>query len=238
MIPATGTLCEIGATITTLSVTSNFSRGSYSPVYCGGTPYGSGLPNTHTFTGAGSGISGSTGSTSLSIVKSASNYNVVIGCQCWTTSVDYDAGVAATDSKGGVSTCPVVGAGNSGTKTAYIIGYYPLWATCTDITVPLERITTPYNMCTANNVIIPLVAETPTDKQKFEVPSAWVGAPISRSVTDISWCNTLSGSWETETSCWLGSSTTETVQGVGGIGYCQYTYNGSQRGSQIIRIQF
>ena len=236
--PATGTICEIGTTIGTLSVTSNFNRGGYSPVYCGGTPYRTGLPNTHTFTGTG--VAGSTGSTSLSVVKTTTDYVVVQGTQSWTTDVAFDAGEQAKSSKGGLSTIPAVVAGNAGVKPASIIGAYPIWGTTTAIGTLTKQ--TLVNMSTANCVQLNLVADSSPQKQKFQIPCAWLSAP--RPLKGVEQFNTVSNAWEypggtctASLNIWTTAPATQTIQG-NSVGYCEYTYNSTDRSAVCIRLRF
>jgi len=231
----TTTLYEIGCSAS-FDVIGGFGRGQQIPAYCGCSPYRVGAPNTYCFSGAQ--IAGAYICTALSATQSVTAYNVSANTQTWGVCVDYDTGECPVGSKGtpnsAVACCP---AGTIGAITKSISGYYPLWATCDDITTPLEKITTAYCMCTADNVVIELCGESVSDKQKFEVACDWLGAPTNRTLNGISWWNNLAGSWVAETGCWVMSSTTETVQGQS-VGYCQYTYNGLQRGGICIRLEF
>ena len=99
-------------------------------------------------------------------------------------------------------------------------------------------------MLTANCVQINLVSDVDPDKQKFEIPCAWLGAPTSRPLVGVQQYNTVSSQWEypggsavASLNIWSTSSSTETVQG-NVIGYCQYTYNGVDRSSVCIRLVF
>ena len=235
--PSTGSICEIGCTIGTLSVTSTFNRGGYSPVYCGGTPYRTGLPNTHTFTGTG--VVGSTGSTSLSVTRSTNNYVVVNGPQGWTTNVTFDAGEQAKSSKGALSTIPAVGAGSAVVRSASIFGAYPIWGT----TVAIGTLTkqTLVNMVSANNVEVRLVAEVNPQKQKFQIPCAWL---TSRPLSGVQQFNTVSSQWEypggsaaASLNIWTTAPATQTIQG-NSVGYCNYTFNGVDRSNVCIRLVF
>ena len=235
--PGTGSICEIGYTISTLSVTSNFNRGGYSPVYCGGTPYRTGLPNTHTFTGTG--VAGSTGSTSLSVTKSTSNYVVVSGPQGWSTNVAFDAGQQAKSSKGLTSTIPAVNAGNAVVRTASIFGAYPVWGTTSAIgSLNKQPIA---NMTTGNDIQLNLVAEATPYKQIFQIPCAWL---TSRPLKGVCQFNTVSNAWEfpggtctTSLNIWTPASASQTIQG-NSVGYCEYTFNGVDRSNVSIRLVF
>jgi hypothetical protein len=241
--PASGTICEIGYSIPTLSVTSNFNRGGYSPVYCGGTPYRTGLPNTHTFTGTG--VAGSTGTTSLSVIKSTNSYTVLIGCQCWTTNVAFNAGTQSLNSKGTASNISPVGAGSAGVKTACVVGAYPIFATVSSIATPTCAALCDMTNPALNYVQLTLVAEGGGDKQKFEIPCAWIGAPTNNPLTGVrtwvgvasAWCYLNGGTALCSLTEWTPSSTAETVQG-NPIGYCRYAFNGVDRSTTCIRLEF
>lgn len=99
-------------------------------------------------------------------------------------------------------------------------------------------------MTTGNNICMNLVTEATPDKQKFEVPCAWLGAPTSRPLIGVCQWNTVSSAWEypggsagASLALWTPSSSSETVQG-NLIGYCRYTYNGVDRSSVCIRLVF
>ena len=73
-------------------------------------------------------------------------------------------------------------------------------------------------MSTANNILISLVAESGGNKQKFEIPCAWLNAP--RNLVGVCQWNTVSNAWEypggsavASLTLWTPSSATETVQG-------------------------
>lgn len=239
--PASGTICEIGYIVPTLTVTSNFSQGSYTPAYFGGTAVGSGVPVSHTFTGKGSGISGTTVSPNLSLGKTAggSSFTVTSGYSYWTTNVAYSAGLQANNSKGTPSTCLPVGAGSSGAKTACIVGAYPIWATCTSISICSKL--SLYDMTTANAVPIILSPEGGGNKQKFQVPCAWLS---TRPLVGVCQFNTVSSLWEyplgsqaASLTLWNTITAAELIQG-NSIGYCEYKYNGVDRSTVCIRLVF
>lgn len=238
--PASGSVCEIGCVIGTLSVTSNFNRGAYVPAYCGGTPFRTGLPTCHIFTGTG--VAGTTGTTSLSVPRSTASYTVLIGTQSWTTNVAFSAGLQSKSSKGANSTIPPVASGTSGVKTATIVGAYPIFGTTSTINTLTKQ--TIQNMSTANNIQVNLVAETGGFKQKFQIPCAWLGAPTNRPLNGICQWNTVSSIWEfpggsagSSLTIWNCGPASETVQG-NPIGYCEYTFNGVDRSNVCIRLVF
>lgn len=238
--PTSGSVCEIGCVIGTLSVTSNFNRGAYVPAYCGGTPFRTGLPTCHIFTGTG--VAGTTGTTSLSVPRSTASYIVLIGVQSWTTNVAFSAGLQSKSSKGANSTIPPVASGTSGVQTATITGAYPLFGTTSTINTLTKQ--TIQSMSTANNIQINLVAETGGFKQKFQIPCAWLGAPTNRPLNGVCQWNTVSSIWEypggsagSSLLLWNCGAASETIQG-NPIGYCEYTFNGVDRSNVCIRLLF
>jgi hypothetical protein len=99
-------------------------------------------------------------------------------------------------------------------------------------------------MTTANNIQVNLVAESAGNKQKFEIPCAWLAAPTNRPLVAVCQWNTVSSQWEypggtalTSLAVWTTSGSLETVQG-NPISYCQYTYNGVDRSAVCIRLVF
>ena len=243
---------SVGATLTGLreigcsfsqTITPSYSAGAITPLYCtdNGTTRG-GAANDYSYTGSGV-STGFFGCTSCVI----NPYVVTISTNLWTVCTRYDEGACVKGSKGTVNpTYPTVCAQDSCTSTGSVsvIGAYPLWATCDDITVPLEKFSPLCNMATANNICLVLVDETASDKQKFEIPCAWLGSPTSRPLTGVCLWNSVGGSWEYQggsagnsLTYWTCSSATETVQS-NSIGYCQFTYNGPQRGTVCIRLVF
>jgi hypothetical protein len=169
------------------------------------------------------------------------SYAVSAGTHTWGICTRYDAGLPALGSKG-TQYCSALSSGSTSQVTNTIIGVYPLFATCTDITAPLEKISPLYNMSTANNIQINLVAETGGNKQKFEIPCAWLSVP--RPLCGVCQWNTVSSQWEypggsavSSLTLWTASSATETIQG-SSIGYCQYTHACSDRDAICIRLVF
>lgn len=239
MIPSSGTLVEIGCLLSTICVTSNFNRGCINPQYCSASDKRSGLPNTYTFTGEQ--IAGSYACTDLSVTKCVTGFTVPIGTTSWSASVSYDCGVQPLGSKG-TPYCTPLPSGTTTAASGNIVGVYPLFATTSNITTLTQQGL--QNMSTANNILISLVAESGGNKQKFEIPCAWLGSPTNRNLCGVCQWNTVSCAWEypggsaaTSLTLWTPSSATETVQG-NSIGYCQYTYNSVDRSAVCIRLVF
>jgi len=238
-LSATG-LYEIGCSLSQ-TVTGTFNQGCIDPQYCSVSDKRSGLPNAFCFVGTGM-TSGFQACASL-IASDATTFPVGIGTTSWSLCTRYDAGSPALSNKGN-EYCAALVSGCSTSSTASIYGVYPLWATCDNITTPLEQVTPLYNMASATNICLQLATETASDKQKFEVPCAWLGAPTSNPLVGVCLWNSVGGSWEYQggsagasLTYWTCSSASETVQG-NSVGYCQFTYNGPQRGTVCIRLVF
>ena len=73
-------------------------------------------------------------------------------------------------------------------------GVYPLFATTSNITTLTQQ--TLVSMLTGNNISMTLVAETGGNKQKFEIPTAWTGAPTNKPLLGILTYNSVSGNYE------------------------------------------
>jgi len=230
-------LYEIGCSIDQ-TVTANFDRGSISPQYCSDSPYRSGLPTAYCFDGAGM-PSGLQSCINTSASVGTTGYIITQGTQSWSTFTQYEGGEPALGSEG-TQYCAALSSGCTSSISDSIVGVYPLWATCSTIS-SINKISPLYNMSTANNIEIDLVAENGGNKQKFEIPCAWLDM---RSLTGVQQFNTVSSQWEypggdasSSLSLWNDSSTTETIQG-SSVGYCQYTHACSDRGSVSIRLIF
>ena len=233
-------LIEIGCSFSQ-TITPTYSAGAITPLYCtnNGTTRG-GPANNYSYSGP-SLSTGFSGCTSCVI----NPYVVTIGSNTWSVCTRYDEGACVRGSKGTVNpSYPTVCAQDSCTPAGSVslTGAYPLFATCADITTPLEKISPLYNMSTQNNICIAFPAETVTDKQKFEIPCAWLSLP--RPLTAVCLWNSVGSTWEYQggsagasLTYWTPSSATETIQTIS-VGYCQYTYNGVQRGAACIRLVF
>ena len=232
-------LVEIGCTLSE-TVTGYYSRGCINPQYCSISDKRSGLPISYCFAGSGM-PSGFQACTALSASENNPSYTVVIGTQTWCVCTCYSAGSPALGSKG-TQYCAALSAGCTAVASGMIAGVYPLYATTSSITVLTKQAL--QNMVTANNIQINLVSESSPNKQKFEIPCAWLGAPTSRPLIGVCQFNTVSSQWEypggsagTSLALWTCGASSETVQG-NLIGYCQYTYNGVDRSSVCIRLVF
>lgn len=228
-------LFEVNCNITPLTMTAGFNQGSIDPVYCGGPSLASGLPLFYNFTGTGL---SSTGTSLLSISCTiAASYNVPIGAQTWSNSVTFDDGQPPLDSKGGI--LPAYPAGTTGNVSQCIEGVYPIYGTTSSISSLTKQSLN--SMLTGNNIQITLVPETGGNKHKFEIPCAWLS---SRPLVGIKTFNSVANAWCYEGSTaiasltkWDESPSTETVQSLS-IGYCRYTYNGIDRSTTYIRLEF
>ncbi len=232
-------LYEIGCTVTE-TVTGTFSRGSINPQYCSVSAFRSGCANAYCFTGTGM-PSGFQACASSPAVQTVFGYGVVLGTQTWGVCTRYNAGSPALGSKG-TQYSAALASGSTSAASNTIVGVYPLYATTVTITTLTKQAL--QNMTTGNNIQINLVSDSSPDKQKFEVPCAWLGAPTSRPLTAICQWNTVSSQWEypggtalSSLAIWTPSPATETVQG-NVVGYCRYTYNSTDRSAVCIRLVF
>ena len=112
------TIFEVGCSIG-FTGTINFDRGCVSPVYCGGTPYRTGVADCYVFTDMGGNqYSGVTNSCTMSSIIITSGNNTAYGV------VDYTAGIAPTKSDGNLMTgCTCSAACIS--SCAVVCGIYP-----------------------------------------------------------------------------------------------------------------
>jgi len=232
-----GGLYEIGCTISQ-TITATFNRGCINPQYCSISDKRSGCVNAYCLVGSGM-PSGFQPSTSSPFVCNNPVYPVVSGTQTWSTCARYDAGSPALGSKG-TQYCAALISGCTSAASASIIGAYPLFATTSTIATLTKQ--TIQNMSTATNIQINLVTESGGNKQKFEIPCAWLSAP--RPLVGVCQWNTVSSQWEypggsagTSLALWTPSAAVETIQTLP-IGYCQYTYNSVDRSAVCIRLVF
>jgi len=234
-------LYEIGCVLSGGSsqvVCGTFSRGSINPQYCSISAFRSGCANAYCFVGTGmpSGLQ----SCALSPAsQTISSYVVSAGTQSWCVNTRYAAGSPALGSKG-TQYCAALVSGCTSLSGSSIVGAYPLFATSVSITGLTKQ--TLVNMSTSNNILLSLVTESSPDKQKFEIPCAWLSAP--RPLVGVCQWNTVSSQWEypggsaaCSLNLWSTTGTTETIQG-SPIGYCRYTYNSVDRSSVCIRLVF
>lgn len=178
----------------------------------------------------------------LSDVQVINNYIALIGTQTFTSTVSYLEGPQPQDNKGNDTGSPLP-AGTLSASSISFEGVYPLFGTTSSITVDTKQ--TLVSMLSANNVVFSLVAETGGNKQSFEIPDAWLTAPTNRPLLGIETFNTVAGAWEYQggsagasLSSWTVSNSTKTIQGIPGVGYKRYTYNGTDRSAIQIRLKF
>lgn len=229
------TLYEIGCNICSLSVNGLFNRGCINPQYCSDSDKRVGSAIQYIY--VGDQIAGTYPSTSNTISQSLTNYTVLQGTQQWSVTVSYESGVQPKGSEGTPynSACPA----GSLSHTSSIVGVYPLYGTTSSISTLTKQ--TLVNMSTANNVQLSLVSETGGNKQKFDIPNAWLN---TRPLIGVCQFNTVSSQWEypggsqsTSLNIWSTSLTTHTIQS-NVVDYRRYTYNGVDRGAVCIRLVF
>ena len=215
-------LREIGS-ISDITFTATFNRGSISPQYTSDTPYRSGNPNFYNYTG--SSLTDTTTS-SLSNVQTIPNYVVVKGTQIWYMSVSYDAGPQPKGSKGS-DYQTALPAGTIPDKTRTIVGVYPYFSTTVDMFTMTKQPLANFN----SNVTVTFAKETGDgNKQSIEFPfDDW------RAITKIEQFNNFTNAYEVIP---LDSFTvSEVFKDVNGasIKYRKYTYNSITIGSRLTR---
>jgi len=216
-------LREIGETITTITLSATFSKGSINPQYTSATPFRSGDPNTYVYTGTGTSNNASTSLTDTELVTS---YTVLQGSNSWTGAVSYDAGPQPKTSKDNDYNSPLP-AGTTGVITRTITGVYPAFAT----TSAIGTLTKQSLQVMTTYIQVSMVAETGNgDKQTIDIPDAW------STITGLQQFNTLSGTWDSiSLSSFTTSATTQTIQG-NSVNYTKYAYNGSTIGARQLRF--
>ena len=231
-------LYEIGCTISE-TVTATFNRGCINPKYCSVCDKRSGLPISYCFCGCGM-PSGYQTCTALSASETNVSYTIISGAQSWGVRTCYDAGCPALGSKG-TQYCAALPANSTGAVIATITGAYPLFGTTVTIGVLTKQ-----TLCIMGTspVQLNVVTEGGGNKQQFEIPCAWLGAPTNKPLLGVCQYNTVSAQWEypggsqaTSLALWNCSASSETIQG-NSIDYCQYTYNGVDRAAVCIRLVF
>jgi len=221
-ISPSSTFKEIGETITTITLTSTFNKGSINPAY-GTTGFRSGDPNTYNYTGTGT---SNNSSTSLTDTETISNYVIVQGANSWTGNVSYDAGPQPLTSKGNNYDSPLP-AGTTSTKTRTITGVYPVFATTTNITT----LTKQGLQSMTSDIQVILVAETNTDKHIVKIPQAW------NTITSIQLKNPINNTFETiDSSIFTVTTGTETIQS-NTVNYDIYTHNGPKAGVREFKFK-
>ena len=237
MSPTT-TLYEVEDTAT-LTFTTTLNRGSISPQYNADSPYRSGLPNNFDFTGTGL-VDAS--SSSIPYVHAPIDVSILIGNQSWSAAIGYNGGVQSYNNKGVEYDSSLAAGSLSASPTRTIEGVYPLFATTSTITILTKQ--TLLSMSTGTTPGYTLIAETGGNKQKFDIPDKWTGAPTSNPLIGVQQYNTFSSTWEypggsaaASLLVWNTSATTQTIQSVV-ENYTRYTYNGTDRSSVQIRLIF
>jgi hypothetical protein len=223
------------ADVQTIAFSATFNRGTISPAY-GTSGNRSGLPSIYNYTGTG--LPSTHSSSALSDTQSATAYSIIQGNQSWSSTVTYLIGEQPKNSKGGNYSTPLA-AGTTGSITRTIEGVYPLFATTVAIATQTKQ--TLVSMLSANNIVIPMVAQTAGYKQSFEIPNTWLS---SRPLVGVQTYNTVSGQWEYQGATasnslgyWNTTADNQTIQS-NSIGYTKYSYNGTDRGAINIRLVF
>jgi hypothetical protein len=163
-----------------------------------------------------------------------------IGINSWITWVTYEEGPQPLDSYGNPDGSILVDGSLSASVDFEVV--YPLFATSVDIDVSTKQPLV--SMLNGNNIELSLVSESGGKKQRFLIPQAWEGTPTNRPLVSIQ--TNDSGEWRYEggdasvsLQYWDVSTRNEYVNNEEiSVPYNMYTYNGIDRGSVKIRLQF
>jgi hypothetical protein len=230
---------EIGCTLASFDVVSNFDRGCINPQYCSTSDKRSGDANNYCFTGTQM-PSGQQACTALSATQTVTSYDVVQGSNTWGSYTFYDAGVQPKSNKDQNFGSPLSAGDTSPVDTVSFIGAYPLYATTSSLTPTKQSLR---DMSTANNIQYTLVTEAGGggDKQEFQIPCAWLS---SRELTAVCQFDTVSSTWKypggsasASLNLYTTGSTTQSIQSAS-IDYRTYTHNGVERDPVQIRLVF
>ena len=232
-------LYEVSANVN-LTFTSTLNRGSINPQYIADSPYRSGLPNNFNFGGTGPGLV-DISSNSIPYISPSFDCSIRLGTWTWSVAIGYDSGVQPFDSKGNTYDSSL-SAGTVNSNTITITGVFPLFATTVDITTMTKQ--SLVSMSTSGPITLSMAAESGGNKQAFEVPDAWIGAPTNNPLTGIRTYNSVSGNYDyqggtaaSSLTYWPSSDSSENIQGYS-VPYTRYTYNGTDRSSISIRLEF
>ena len=163
-------------------------------------------------------------STALTDSESVTSYTVLSGAQSWTGRVAYDAGEQPLSSKGNNYSTPL-GAGQTSLVTRTITGVYPWFATTAAIATMTKQALAVHGA----TVVSSMVAESGSDKQSAEFPTAW------GTIAQLEQYNTLSGSYDViSLATFTETSITKTING-SVINYNKFTHNGSLSGARTLR---
>jgi hypothetical protein len=239
LTPSNASPYEVGCSISTVTINASFSRGTINPQYCSACSQRSGPVTTHYFCGPQT--SGSKACTTLTPTTGATSYVITAGVNtAWGVCVATSIGTQPKSNKNNNFSSPLP-ANTSPAGTAAYVGAYPISATTTTISTLTKQTLVPM---TSNCVQVNMVAESGGNKQTFDIACAWLGAPTNRPIIAIEQWNTVSSIWEcpggsaaASLALWTKSPATLNVQG-SSVGYCQYTYNSTDRAAVCIRLKF
>ena len=211
---------EVGS-IADITFNVNFNRGSITPQYSAENNYRSGLPTAYNYSGpAGSEVKASN---SLTDTKTITGYNIAIGNNTFSCSVDYSIGTQPKSSKGNDYNTPLP-AGTLSAKSVTITGVYPVYSGIGTLSkIPLQ----------AHGTAI--VANAPADMDvngnRFIIhyPNIWSGkTPIVQQENELSkaWDNQNMAEYEI------------TDINISGVPYKQVKYIGSGIGARKLKLVF
>jgi len=216
---------------TTFNLIFNFNRGEIKGANDGNGDWNpnleqakrAGVANDYSFNGSSNGTSN---------IKSITE-TVAQGITQHSATVSYDQGAQPKKSDDSDFSTPFP-AGTSPAQTDSYEGVYPIYASTSNITTPTQQ--SLVSMLDANNLVYDLVAESPGNKQFFDIPDAWLS---NRALSKVEYFNTVSGSFDAtnKISDFTQSAITKTIAG-NTVNYTRFSHNGSNRGAIKIRLKF
>lgn len=179
------------------------------------------------------------GSTVSSASTFSETYSGTQGVVSYGGAVSYGQGAVKNNNIGIADPFGRINAGATTTPVKTYEFVFPIFATTSSISTLTKQANV--SMVTGNSIIYSLVSESGGNKQKVDIPTAWVTA---RPLVGIQQLNTVSGLYEyaggsaaASLAIWIVSDVTQTIQS-NTINYKRRTYNGSDRASVSIKLIF
>ncbi len=226
-------LYEVGLTLS-VSLQSNFNRGSINPQYQSDSNFRSGSPISYVYSGQI--FNGTFNITSLTDNRTV-NHTVLSGTNSSHLTVNYSQGVQPKDINGNNIDSPLP----PGDKMSIIsiVGVYPFFATSNDITVLTKQPLSDYS----EFIEFDLQPDSVSNRQTFEIPK--VNADF---ITGLKQFNSFTNTWD-----WLGGNQSSSLNILNtqftktninkninsnsiNIQYTRYEYNGPIIGFRKIRL--
>ena len=211
---------EVGS-VTDITFNVNFSRGSITPQYSAENNYRSGLPTTYNYSGpVGSEVKANN---TLTDTKTITGYNIAIGNNTFSCSVDYSIGTQPKSSKGNNYNAPLP-AGTLAAKSVTITGVYPVYNGIGTLNkIPLQAHGTA--------IVVDAPADMNVGGNRFTIqyPNVWSGkTPV------IQQENELSKAWDNQN-----MAEYEIIDiSISGVPYKQVKYIGSGIGARKLKLVF